>query len=231
MRLKSILLIITIAILCACTGSAPLSPSKKSPALPEAFYKKAQQDGERVLKIDSARSEVIINVYKAGALEKLGHDHVVATHQLSGYVLLPKKGAGMADLIVPLNSLTVDEPALRAQMKFATQPTQSDIKGTREHMLTDTLAAARFPDAYIHVDGALDQPTVNVQLTLHGVTQPYTVPITFVTDAQGLLTVAGKLTIKQTDFGITPYSVLGGLLQVQDAVDINFKIYTYPFSF
>ena len=38
------------------------------------------------------------------------------------------------------------------------------------------------------------------------------------------MSVTGSLTLPQTSFGITPYSILAGALQVQDEVDIRFRI-------
>lgn len=220
-------LIVIIVTLFACTNSYQLSPPDKNmPAIPEAFYKNASINGQPVFKVDAQRSEAIIKVYRGGTLKTLGHDHVVATHALAGYIAIPTQGTGRADLIVQLNSLTVDEPALRTQMGFNTQLTQTDIAGTREHMLVNTLDAEHFPVAYVHIDGFIEQSNVSVQLTLHGVTREYSVPITHLINTEGSLIVAGALTVKQTDFGITPFSILGGMLQVEDAVDVQFKIYT-----
>jgi hypothetical protein len=36
--------------------------------------------------------------------------------------------------------------------------------------------------------------------------------------------VAGAFTLKQTDFGIVPLSLFGGAIEVQDAVDIRFRL-------
>jgi polyisoprenoid-binding protein YceI len=38
------------------------------------------------------------------------------------------------------------------------------------------------------------------------------------------LSVTGSLVLRQTDFGVQPYSVLGGMLAVQDEVIIEFKL-------
>jgi hypothetical protein len=37
--------------------------------------------------------------------------------------------------------------------------------------------------------------------------------------------VAGKIALTQTSFGITPYSILAGALQVHDEVTIRFRIH------
>jgi len=41
--------------------------------------------------------------------------------------------------------------------------------------------------------------------------------------ADGLV-VSGRLSFKQSDFGIVPLAVLGGALQVEDRVDLRFRI-------
>ena len=38
------------------------------------------------------------------------------------------------------------------------------------------------------------------------------------------LSVAGRLSFEQTDFGITPYSLLGGAIAVRNALDLRFRI-------
>jgi hypothetical protein len=42
-------------------------------------------------------------------------------------------------------------------------------------------------------------------------------------DAGGM-SVTGQLSFDQTDFGITPYSLLGGAIAVQNRVDLRFRI-------
>jgi hypothetical protein len=41
-------------------------------------------------------------------------------------------------------------------------------------------------------------------------------------DAQ--LDIAGRLELNQTDFGITPFSILGGAIAVQDRLGLSFRI-------
>jgi polyisoprenoid-binding protein YceI len=64
---------------------------------------------------------------------------------------------------------------------------------------------------------------LNVAITLHGVTHSYEVPARIESFQRGI-TIDGKMSLNQTDFGIAPLSVLGGALQVQDRVDLRFHI-------
>src|SRR5439155_22443640 len=65
--------------------------------------------------------------------------------------------------------------------------------------------------------------TVTGELTLHGVTKAVTLPIQI--EQQGeTLTASGKLTVKQTDYGIEPTTAAGGLVKVENEVVLTFKI-------
>src|SRR6266705_3022998 len=131
-------------------GPAP-APAAPPAEFPEGYYLEALAQGKPVFRVDSRESLVVIEVRRSGSLARLGHDHVVASHEVGGYVA---PGEGRADLYVQLERLEVDEAALRAEAGFDTQPTQLDIDGTRANMLVRVLEADRFPFALIRVSGA-----------------------------------------------------------------------------
>lgn len=216
--------LLSCALATCAPGMPPQTQAESAPApadFPEAYYRKAAELGKKILRVDSKQSLVVIEVHRAGAFARLGHDHVVASHNVSGYALMAE---GLADLYVPLEQLVVDEPKLRTEAGFDTQPSQEDITGTRRNMLEKTLDSGHFPYALIHVARAdADRPAVNVSITLHGMKRSYEVPAQIETVAGGIA-VSGKMSFNQTDFGITPISILGGVLQVQDKLDLRFHI-------
>jgi len=199
---------------------APLGPPAE---FPEGHYQQALKEGKPVYQVDPAGSLVAIEVRRAGKLARLGHDHVVASHDLTGYVA---PGEGRADLYVVLARLAVDEPQLRKEAGFDTEPSDSDIEGTRSNMLVHVLEADKFPFALIAVAGAdakQKKTTLAVVITLHGHMGSYRVPAEVEADEKSI-GVSGKLELNQSDFGITPYSLLGGAIAVQDAVELRFRI-------
>ena len=199
----------------AAGATGPAAPAD----FPAAFYHQLAVQGKNILQVDSAHSLVIIEVHRAGMLSSLGHDHVVASRDVAGYVSV---STGVADLYVPLDRLIVDNPGLRTAAGMNTQPSQQDIAGTRRNMLTRTLDAAHFPFALIHIarknDGLLE-----VAITLHGITRSYAVAAQL-ESVPGGISVAGSMSFRQSDFGITPLAILGGALKVQDRVDLRFNI-------
>jgi polyisoprenoid-binding protein YceI len=213
---------------CALVAPEPAPPPPAEvaapPEFPESYYRQAEAQGKPVFKVDPAASLLVIEVRRSGSLARLGHDHVVASRHVGGYV---EPGEGRADLYVPLAQLTVDESPLRGEAGFDTQPTESDIAGTRANMLEKVLEAEKFPFALIRVSGAQKGGAINVALTLHGQTRTLEVPAEIVSDGQRV-TASGRLAFNQTDFGITPFSLFGGALAVRDAVDLRFRIHAVP---
>jgi polyisoprenoid-binding protein YceI len=116
----------------------------------------------------------------------------------------------------------VDESALRAEAGMTTVPAADAIAGTRNNMLTKVLDAEKYP--YVQVS-AVSTPEGPLQaaITLHGVTRRYAIPAVLTPRANGI-SAAGTLTLKQSDFGIKPFSVLGGALAVQDELELRFRI-------
>ncbi|HLF23957.1 MAG TPA: YceI family protein [Burkholderiales bacterium] len=227
-------LIAAVSIACWLSACAPIStapavaPSVVPSGFPAANYLAAAARAEPVFRLDAERSLVVIRVYRAGALARFGHDHVVASRDVRGYVLLSSAaGARRVDVYAPLASLSVDEPALRAQAGFDTQPSQQDVEGTRRNMLEKVLEADQYPFVSIHIDrvaGESPAITVDAAVTLHGITRTLPLAVELEIPSAQTIYARGRFSAKLTDFSITPYSLLGGALRVEDRLDIEFEI-------
>ena len=216
--------IVTAAVAGCAQQGARVAPSGALPpaAFPEAYYRETAARGQPVFEVDPAATQVVIEVRRAGTLAQLGHDHVIASHDLRGYIA---PGERRADLYLPLDRLAVDEPALRAEVGFDGQPPEAAISGTRENMLA-RFHVEQFPQALIAVRDMETEASgarLEVSIALNGITRTLRVPARVDTQADAMR-VAGRLEIEQTAFGIAPYSILGGALQVQDTVAIRFDI-------
>lgn len=207
---------------CSVPARRPAAPAPQAPAeFPVAYYEQAAAQGRPVFSVNPERSLVTIEVRRAGSLARFGHDHVVASHDLRGYVASDE---GRADLYVPLERLAVDEPALRKEAGLDTEPSEADIAGTRDNMLDKVLESGQFPFARILVSGAgTGAANMGVEITLHGTTRALQVPLQ-VDRGGNEINVSGRLALNQTDFGIAPFSILGGAVQVQDRLELRFRI-------
>jgi|GEM_PF-633444 len=187
--------------------------------------------GERVYEIDPKASAVRIYAFRGGKVAKLGHNHVLSAPHFRGYFHVPASGtaAGGFDLIFRLDELQMDDPQQRADSGGAYSAVLSteDVASTREHMLgKDGLQAKEFPFVRIHslqIVGEAPKFAVHLQVQMHGSDQEMWVPL----DVGGLpdtLSVNGSFVLRQSDFGVQPYSVMGGLLAVEDAVVVSFHL-------
>ena len=199
--------------------SAPPGAPSGAPDLDAAYYRGAAERGASVYRVEPGDSLVVVRVYRGGRLAKLGHDHVVSSPEPHGFIDADK---GRADLYVALASLAVDDPAQRAAAGFESTPSESDIAGTRSNMLEKVLEAERFPFVVLRIR-TVEHDAVQAELSLHGVTRPLRIPAKIDRTAERIA-VGGRFAINQTDFGIEPFSVLGGAIAVQDRVDLSFEI-------
>jgi polyisoprenoid-binding protein YceI len=221
---KAGLLALCATLLVSCAPETRvLSPEKSTAPVDnssDTYYLQAEAQGKKILRVNSQQSLLVLEVRRAGAFARFGHDHVVASHDVTGFV---SPIDGRADLSVPLEKLVIDEAALRAEAGFTTQPTQDDIEGTRRNMLNKVLNASQFPLALIHIERKRAEDALTVTINLHGVSRTFEVPADIQKTSEGLV-ISGKMHFNQTDFGIVPFSILNGAIQVQDRLDLRFRI-------
>ncbi len=216
-----------ISPMSASTGPSPLGMTKDF-AVHYAEFSKAQG---KLFNLDPKISSVRIYAFRAGQAANVGHNHVLSAPQFKGYFYLAPAGAGASsfDLEFRLDQLEIDIPDHRSSLgkAFASKLSAEAIASTREHLLGENnLQAMRFPFVRIRsvqISGEAPKFAVKIAVELHGQTREIWVPLT-VTGLPENLIVEGSLVLRQTDFGAKPYSVLGGLLAVEDEVIVEFKL-------
>jgi polyisoprenoid-binding protein YceI len=227
-----------VATLLSCTtalrppqaGPTPTAASGEGADL-DAIYSEIGRAGGKVFALEPQDSMVRIYAFRSGRAARLGHNHVLSAPQFTGFFHLPTGGAatGRFDLVFRLDQLEVDNPAYRSTLgaAFASIISPEDVASTREHLLgADSLQADRFPFVRIHslqISGEAPKFAAKIRIEMHGHEQEMWMPL----DVEGLpdrLSVSGSFVLHQSDFGAQPYSLLGGLLSVQDEVVLDFKL-------
>ena len=204
---------------CAHEKSVSRAGADGPPFSVDADYERLAAQGKRVFRIIPGESSMLMVVRRAGTLARLGHDHVISSSELNGYVA---PADARADLYIDLNTLVVDDPELRARAGLDTQPSASDIVSTRNNMLA-SLDAGRFPHIRVSVTD-ITPDGLMVDITLHGVTRRNLAVPAVLAKTDNALTASGQLAVNQSDFGIVPFSILGGAIRVQDRVELSFRI-------
>jgi hypothetical protein len=223
-RIAAAGLVLSLAA-CAARHPRPVAPPQVQP-LPSLQTLPAP--GE--YRIDSGTSELRLLVYRAGPLANLGHNHVMVNRAVTGAVQI---GAGVSasslSLRVRADDFVIDDAQSRQEEggDFPGDIPEDAKAGTRRNMLsTAVLNAAEFPDITVKstsLTGTLNELNADLEITAAGHTSRISVPLSLQGDAHHF-TAVGLLELRQTTLGLTPYSLLHGALQVQDAMQLKFKI-------
>lgn len=246
MPLRKLTLAFVCLIACSlqwsCTAVAPpatLAPlvaetvrgTPQEPGALAAQYAQLGAVGGRVMRLQPDASQIRIYVFRGGRASNLGHNHVVSVPAFEGFFYLPEQGVNGSrfDLEFRLDQLVFDVPSHRAALgpAFAAVLSDAAIAATREHMLgADNMQADRYPLVRIRsleITGEAPKFAARIAVELHGQTREMLVPLT-VTGLPRRVNASGALVLRQSDFGVRPYSVMNGLLAVQDDVVLEFNL-------
>lgn len=185
--------------------------------------------GPAVLAIDTANSQVLIQVGKAGVFGFAGHAHEVAATDVRGRVTVD-----LADLQQSRVSLEFGAANLRVTGRG--EPL-TDVPAVQQVMMSDrVLDAARCPSitfssrrvSVISRTAATAEVLIEGDMQLHAMTRPMSIRASVGLDAGGRLTARGAFVLKQTAFGMVPVTAAGGTVRVKDELDIQFVLRTRP---
>jgi polyisoprenoid-binding protein YceI len=182
--------------------------------------------------IDHARSEIVAKVFKSGPASAFAHDHVVrATRWQATLDLSSDPVALSADVRVDATGLAVDEPEVRARYDLADTLSDDDRAQVRASMLgADQLDVAAFPEmrfVVTRLERAEDGFRIVGELTVHGVTRHVARSLSITPDGDAFV-ARGQVRIRQSDFGIQPYSAFLGAVRTQNEVEIVFALVAVP---
>lgn len=228
MKLKQFILVpLAAALLAGCPAATVRLPEARGslPTLP-----KPDLGGATVYSVDPTASDLQIRVFRGGTLARLGHNHVMTSKHLSGRIwsqaALERSGF---ELEFPVAELIVDDPQARAAAgtEFPGEIPADDRAGTRKNMLrAEVLDAEHYPTiklASVRVEGSLPALRFTTRITIKDVSRDVLVPASVAIE-DGRLIATGRFDILQTHFGIKPFSIGLGALEVQDRLHVEFGI-------
>lgn len=228
MRLVRIAAVLFAGVLLAGCPTTSVKPPPSTAALPAIGAPDLR--GARVYEVDAKASELYVQVFRGGTLARLGHNHVMSSKHLTGRVWVNAaiERSGF-ELAFPVAELIVDDPQARAAAgsEFPGEISADDREGTRTNMLrAEVLDAQNHPTIKVQsvrVSGTPSKPQITARITIKGVSRDVLVPTT-VAIAGARLTASGQFDILQTDFGIKPFSIGMGALEVQDRLRVVFRV-------
>lgn len=221
--LVRVALLICFGLLGSCTT---LSPQPPAPVITAP----TQTMGAQRYRIAAEQSTLHILVYRGGGMAHLGHNHVISANTIKGEVWLAQALAQSGfNIEFAVNDLIVDDAAARAAegADFTTNVNDAAREGTKRNMLKPQLLdGEHYPSIQLRsiaIGGSRELAQVTAQITIKDQTREVTLPVQL-RIAQNTLHATGEFVIRQSDFGITPYSVMLGALQVLDQLKIKFEL-------
>jgi hypothetical protein len=184
----------------------------------------------RLFAVDPERTRLLFLVHRAGALGKLGHNHVVSSADETGRAWISQDGktSGL-ELHLPVNRFVVDDPGARAESgpDFTAAVLDDARAGTFGNMTGEhVLDAAHYPEVVVRYAGATparEAAPVRVAITIKGQEHAVDVPMVVVTSADEI-TASGEAKLSQTELGMEPFSIMGGAIAVADEIVVRFEL-------
>jgi polyisoprenoid-binding protein YceI len=160
---------------------------------------------------DSGR--VVIKTGRAGLAARAGHDLTIEVTRWSATVTVPGDGVAAAEVAAELDlgSLAVLEGTGGA--KPLSDKDRRDILNTAGKILGG--GTARFTST--RIIPAASGGAIEGTLTLNGTTRPARLQLV----SRGPGQYRGTATVRQTDYGITPYTGFFGALKLKDEVTVE----------
>jgi polyisoprenoid-binding protein YceI len=162
--------------------------------------------------IDAERSTITVRVQRAPILGIPARDYFIDVPVASGKI---DEAGARVELTVDTAKMTI-----KPDPKVA-QRVRERVQGEMDSM---TLEPDKYPEIVFHSThiekGSDGKIKVDGTLTAHGVSRT----VSFEVDRDGQ-SYSGHTSLKQTDYGMKPISLGGGIVHAEDLADIDFKIF------
>ncbi len=194
----------------------------------------AQEASVTSYAIDNEKSWIRVLVYRTGMLSGLGHNHVISSHDVEGFIeCADPLTDSLANLKFSAESLVVDDQKLRTLegKDFFSKPSARDIKRTRKNMLgRKLLDAENFEEIVIQTTRLSGEPEA-LRVAANVIIGDRENPVEFVATAEfsgNQLIVTGTAELSHKDLGLKTFSAALGMIKVHENMTIRFFLVAKP---
>jgi len=167
---------------------------------------------------DGSEGQLLVYTDVAGRAAKMGHRLTIAMNSWRAAVNWVDREPAEVELTVEVDSLQV----LRGE--GGVTPLSGPEKALARSNAVKVLGAARFPQIHFQtsdIEKTSDGYRLTGSLKIHGVTSERVIDL-HVDDRGDSWRLTCEADVRQTEFGIKPYSMLMGSMKVVDAVTVAF---------
>ncbi len=166
--------------------------------------------------VGPADGSLEVHTYREGVAQKVGHDLILEVGDWKATVEVDAAGLPVS---VALDADPRSLQVLRG-LHGAKPLTDSDRASIRENITKKVLGTHPIAFRSGRIDAAGPDLTVTGELAMAGARRPATFAVAVADDSR----VSGTLTLRQSEWGITPYRALMGALKVRDAVELTIDV-------
>lgn len=179
--------------------------------------------GAQTFTLDPSTGSLRAELFRDGPLAAFGHDHQIASSSFTGTIELSSASATL--------SMTVDARALRVEDPLP----EGDLARIAATMRgSKGLDVERYPAMTLVSDSIEPVPEEQDvwhligRFSMHGSTQTIEAPVTMALGPGGGRWFSGYVRLRQSDFGIKPYSAFAGAVRVRDDFVVTFSLLGRP---
>ncbi|HEX4949501.1 MAG TPA: YceI family protein [Blastocatellia bacterium] len=184
--------------------------------------KKPVNTGAKAFSISAVQSQLTLTLVQEGILRRIHPTHHVGVKSFSGRIQLPAdESKASAELDAEAKSFAnIDKNMSDIERSGFHKVLHEEVLASTKH---PTIKFRSISISNIQKSGENRSFTLHGDLTLRGVTKRVAFPVK-VTINGNQLRATGEEHIKQTDFGITPYSGGLGTIKIGDQLKVSFVI-------
>ena len=172
--------------------------------------------------VDATASRFTVQAFATGLLSSFGHNPTMGIRDFDGEIEYEPGAYEKARVRVTVRTNAME---ILDEMK------SGDRKQLEQEMYGKVLEANRFPVAMFEskeittqkLSGELLTAHVTGALSFHGTTQTHSLDAR-VTGMGTILRISGEFPLRQSDYGIKPFSFAGGALRLKDELKFSFEM-------
>jgi polyisoprenoid-binding protein YceI len=172
--------------------------------------------------IEAKASSFTVRAFATGMLAALGHNPTIGILDVEGEIVLNPDALEQSSLRMEIQT---------ASMSVIGDVSEKDREEVNRRMHKEVLESGDFP--FVIYECTHESASkiregeywlgLNGELTLHGVTRSHAVSARLSLNGN-TLRATGDFSLRQSDYGIAPVSVMGGAIRLKDELKLNFAI-------